>query len=813
MTLSIQKFYLVKMLRAMKASLLYPIVLTLVVSSNTVQAQEEVAAGPIRIDSVGVEGNVRLRSITVISLGNINRGSSYTIFDIQKAVKEMWSTGQFWDITARVEGDVGERVTLVWEVEEQDLMRNVVITGLVNVKAGEVRDTTGVKAGRPYSPWKVDQAKSFIREELAAQGITYASIEERVEKIPDREKEIILYLDVTEGTMVTVADVDFTGNESFSDGDLKGAMSVKPEGFMWWRPGSYDRGSLDEDLSKSLPDYYAKKGYLDFQVPGDSLIINPITGKTKIEVTVDEGVQYYLKDFSITGNSEFPTDQLERYFETEESSLFSDVFGEEQLPVFDSVAFQDATTEVSQLYQNEGYLYSQIIPYVNRNPINEGEPATVDVGWRINEGTQAYIARVDIEGNDYTYDRVIRDKIFILPGDVYSQERIIQSFQNISSLGYFDTPMQVPDIETTDEGDVNVTFSVTEKPTGAINFGTSVGGYYGISGFVGYDQPNLFGKGKTGSVRWDFGKWQNNQQLSYTDPGIRESLVSGSLNAFNGRDRFISFQSGERTRSGVSLRFGFPVRGARYTRLFAGYGLSRTKFRLHSGNSDQSLFGVPPGIQSTISVGITRTTLNHPIFATVGSRQTMNIDFNGGPLGGHGKFVKTTAEGSWWIPVGVVGGDPNEPGSGVTFTAGMTFRTGTIQGNSRRFPFERFWMGGVQFGEQLRGYDETTVTPEGYFPERSRSIRDIDRLGTSFFSMTTELAMRMGTQLSASLFFDAGNVWRNAREVDPTSLRRGAGIGILLVTPFGPVGLDYAYGFDKTEPGWTLHFNLGGGRF
>ena len=191
----------------------------------------------------------------------------------------------------------------------------------------------------------------------------------------------------------------------------------------------------------------------------------------------------------------------------------------------------------------------------------------------------------------------------------------------------------------------------------------------------------------------------------------------------------------------------------------------------------------------------------------------MNIDFNGGPLGGHGKFVKTTAEGSWWIPVGVVGGDPNEPGSGVTFTAGMTFRTGTIQGNSRRFPFERFWMGGVQFGEQLRGYDETTVTPEGYFPERSRSIRDIDRLGTSFFSMTTELAMRMGTQLSASLFFDAGNVWRNAREVDPTSLRRGAGIGILLVTPFGPVGLDYAYGFDKTEPGWTLHFNLGGGRF
>ena len=30
---------------------------------------------------------------------------------------------------------------------------------------------------------------------------------------------------------------------------------------------------------------------------------------------------------------------------------------------------------------------------------------------------------------------------------------------------------------------------------------------------------------------------------------------------------------------------------------------------------------------------------------------------------------------------------------------------------------------------------------------------------------------------------------------------------------FGPIGLDYAYGFDKTEPGWQLHFNLGGGAF
>jgi outer membrane protein insertion porin family len=48
-------------------------------------------------------------------------------------------------------------------------------------------------------------------------------------------------------------------------------------------------------------------------------------------------------------------------------------------------------------------------------------------------------------------------------------------------------------------------------------------------------------------------------------------------------------------------------------------------------------------------------------------------------------------------------------------------------------------------------------------------------------------------------------------EVNPTRLFRGAGVGVQLVTPFGPMGLDYAYGFDKAEPGWQLHFKFGQG--
>ena len=767
---------------------------------------------PVVVDSVHVEGNIRQADLTIIDMGGLIPGSAYTIFDIQRATKAMWATGHFNDIRVRVEGDVGDgMVALIWEVDERDLLRNVAITGLTSVDPGDITDDTPLNAGFPYSPTAVLDAKALIRAELATKGIPFANIVERIERVPNRGKEIVLFLDVEEGTRVTVADVVFSGNTTFSDSDLRGAMSVKSEGFWWWRSGLYDRERYDEDLQTGLPDFYAASGFLDFRVVGDSLIIDPVTGKTRLEISVDEGPQYRLREFTIAGNSEFSTDELQRIFQSEESGLFggSDP-GEIELPIFDNASFREATGTANELYQNEGYLYAQVVPFVRQNEGVEGEVRTVDVGWAIDEGPQAYISRVNIEGNEYTYSRVIRDKIFVLPGDVYSQERIIQSFQSISSLGYFE-PMEPPSIVPNTAGDVDVTFTVVEKPTGAVNFGTSIGGGTGgLSGFIGYEQPNLFGKGKSGSLRWDFGEFQNNQVISYSDPGVFESLVSANVNLFNARDRFISFRSGRRKRIGGDFRLGFLIPGARFTRFFTGYGLSRTVLELQSGGEDVSLFGIAPGTQSTVSAGITRSTLNHPLFPTVGSRQSVNIEFTGGPLGGDGKFVKYTADGSWWLPIGSAGGD-GSAASGITLALGMTMRLGALQGDSAPFPFDGFWMGGVQFGQQLRGYDETTITPLGYFDDESRNIPDIDRLGHAFFSMTTQIAMTLGTQMSASIFMDAGNVWRHAAEIDPSQLFRGAGIGVQIVTPFGPIGLDYAYGFDKTVPGWQMHFRFGGG--
>ena len=125
-------------------------------------------------------------------------------------------------------------------------------------------------------------------------------------------------------------------------------------------------------------------------------------------------------------------------------------------------------------------------------------------------------------------------------------------------------------------------------------------------------------------------------------------------------------------------------------------------------------------------------------------------------------------------------------------------------------------LGGTQYGIPLRGYDEFSITPAGFDPTASGvAASTVDAFGASYLVATTEFGMRLSQALYISLFYDAGNVWSNPSRFSPTRLFRGAGIGIAVLSPLGPIGLDYAYGFDRVDllgnpaPAWKLHFRLG----
>ena len=775
----------------------------------------------VRIDSLVARGMVRLTQEEVIGEAGIQPGTTNSWIDIQRAVKNLWATGLYEDIVFRLDESDGRNV-LILDVVERPLARYIRITGLETISQGKVFDEVGLRENAPLSRNNVIRAETFIREELRREGVPFAVIRRREQPVPGEQGRVDVVIEVEEGQRVTIAQVTFSGNGQFTDDELRGAMRTKPEGFFWYRTGNYDDIDFELDLLQSLPAHYDQSGYLDFQVVGDTLIVDPLTGKARLEIQVEEGPQYRLAEFEILGADAFEAEMLREYFEGESGGILS-AFGigrgggeDEVGQVFDLAEFQGAAQRVRELYSNEGYLYAQVEPFFSKADEDVGGYPAVRAELRIEEGPQAYVRNVIIQGNDYTFDRVIREKIFVLPGDVYSQARIIQSYQNIQSLGFFETPMPSPDIRRDPvSGDVDIIFTVVEKQTGTMSFGTAVGGGVGLSGFIGFDQPNLLGQGKAGSIRWDFGRYINSFTLSLTDPALFQSTISGSFSVYNSTDRFFQFATGRRRRAGFTTQFGVPFFSSLQTRVFFGYSLSRTSYEAFNSAQDRTLFGLPPGILSAFSVGITRNTLNHPLFPTSGSMQTWNVALNGGPLGGQGNFVKHTGQAQWRIPLGQLGGGEGISG-GTRFALGLSVRGGALFGDASRFPFESFWLGGVQFGESLRGYDETSITPFGYFPDRSAGISQVDRTGNAYFSATAEYAAVFGSSIGASMFYDAGNIWQGPGDLNTSRLYRGAGFGVQLVTPFGPLGLDYAYGFDKRDPvtgrpapGWQLHFKMG----
>jgi outer membrane protein insertion porin family len=811
-----------KQYRGAVAMAVASLIVTAFVAAPTVA---QVPAQPLElvpVEAVEVQGNQRLGDDVVLSAAGIRLGDRITYREVQDAIRRLWATGEFSDVRIHAEAldaeDPRSPVRLVVAVEERPYVVAVEFRGLEQVRPRTVRDSVGLRAGQPYDPARTAEAEALVRELLAERGIRLRSIAHRLEPVAGVEGEHRLIFDVVEGERVAIAEVRFTGNQAFRQRDLERAMEVRPEGFFWFRPGLFDETAFRTDLRQNLPDFYSRHGYIDFSVVRDTLIIDPETGKGLIEIEVSEGEQYRLVEFDVRGNRHFPTAELRRYYEAPRAGLLGAIgigtIGAEEgqvaerMPVFNQARFDQATSDVYQAYRNQGYLYAQVVPFVERTHTDAGEPA-VRVGWEIAERDPAYINRVHIVGNTFTHESVIRDRIFVLPGDVYSEEMLIQSYRSIMGLGFFESPLPTPRMEQLDNGDIDIVFVVEEKQTGSIGFGTTIGGWGGVAGFLSYDQPNLFGQAKSGALRWEFGRQYNNFSLSYTDPAIRGSQVSGSASVFSSKEnRFFNFPEGERRRTGSSVRFGVPLPvDRRFSRVFAGYQISRTEYT-DFGEAGSDIFGLPPGYLSTASLSLLRQTLDSPIFPTVGTRHELRAELSGGLLGGDGSFQKYIARGTWWTPVAQFGG--SQPGvRPVRTSLGLTAEAGAIVGDASGFPFERFWMGGVQFGENLRGYDETSITPMGYSPGRGGELSA--RLGDAFIRLSAEYAVRFTDAVSVSLFGDAGNLWRDPLEVNPTTLFRGAGVGVQLMTPFGPMGLDYAYGFDKAEPGWQLHFKFGQG--
>ncbi len=755
------------------------------------------------IDSLVVEGNVRLTAAQILGTAGLVPGRPANYRDLQRAVQALFRTGQFDDIVLEQRGDA-DLVILAIKVKERPILVRWAVRGVELVPVRSVKERVKLVEGRPLDRGAVERARAAIDSLYHAKGYYNAAV--KVLETADSPTQARVVFDIKEGNRVAISQVVVEGNERFSDKQVVKHMATRPEGFFWWQNGRYDDDRLEQDLRERLPEWYGSNGFVDFQVTRDSIAVDSSSGKAALHLAVEEGPAYAVGSFQITGNRRFSTDELTALYP------FAGRPGE-KIP-FNASDWSAATERVRTLYGNNGYIYAQVIPEETRRLGPDGTPL-VDLRWTIREGAPATINKIEIVGNDVTHERVIREAILLLPGELFNRDRLIRSWQNIANLGYFQQPMAPPDIRPTENGvDVDIIFRVEERRTGNINFGASLGQGTGVGGFLGLEEPNLFGRGKRGRLQWQFGRNINDFTLQYTDPAIRESRISGTVTLFNSRQRFTVGDLGRRRQVGGSLQLGFPFLGSRFTRLYTSYGLQQIKFT--GGSADlRQRFRCKNCTRSTLGTSLVRDTRIGLPFATGGALTNTSFELNGGLLGGTGDYRKLDLEGRYYAPLGSAGGT-GQLGSGIQFVLGFTAKSGFIFGDAGPFFTELYSLGGTQFGIPLRGYDEFSITPNGFDPTAGgSSAAGPQSFGKSYAAFTVEVGARISQALYLSSFLDAGNVYRTARQYNPTRLFRGAGFGAAVLSPLGPIGIDLGYGFDRVDlqgrpdPGWKLHFKLG----
>ena len=796
--------------------------LALALASVSADAQQPGVGACARPSVISVLGNQRVEESVIRRLLSIDTETQLTTRSVENTIRSIYATGQFErvDISCAIATD--GTATILVEVTERPVLRSVRVTGTDVISHGTVSNRVRLLIGNPLDPAQVSGAVAGIDSLYQDRGYVLARVRPESTFV---DGGVDLVFVVEEGQRLAVSGVRIRGNNHLSDDQIVAAMRTKPEGFLWFRRGGYDDDGYSADIGERIPELYASHGFIDMRITGDTVIVDREVGKALVELTVDEGPQYRVGRFDVVGNMRFNEMQIQSFYPfgergptlTERVSALLGRGGRDP-GAFDAGEWRSATDALTEAYQNEGYISARVMPVVERRPGSDSVP-TVDLRWEIVEGSPAIINRVDILGNDYTEEACIRRELSLLPGAVFRRDLLINSYQNLSNMDFFEAPLPVPEVvPANEEGDVNIIFTVQEKRTGNMNFGASLGQGYGVGGFIGLDQPNLFGKCKRVAINWQYGRYINDISVSYTDPAIRGSLIGGSTTAYRTRSQFTVGDLGRQLRTGANVGLRFPVPNVPRTLLSVSYGVEAVEFGgdgLLGQIQDETQFG--RSFRSTLSMDLTRDTRIGLPFPVAGGLQRIEAQFNGGILGGNVEYSRMVAEmrGNALIGQLGAGGLGMQP---IQFTLGLTVRGGAVFGNTGPFfALQEFSLGGVQFGEQLRGYEEFSVTPLGYLGDVNAQRASF---GKSFFRTTGELGMRINQGLYVNSFFEAGNVWSTPRQFDPTRLFRSVGVGASVISPLGPLGLDVAYGLDRVDldpttgllrpkPGWQVHFRLG----
>ncbi len=525
-------------------------VAALPVARPTAQAQQP----PQRlVENVDIEGNRRLRDEDILYYVQTRQGDAYNPQQVERDFQAILALGFFSKADSRVSIQDGPRggVEVIFTVKELPIIRDIQFDGLKSVPESDVlkafrEQRIGVSKEAIYDPVKARNAVRVLKELLAEKGHPNATIEIREDEVSLTSTAITFV--INEGDRVRVVEIQFEGNQTFSDGKLRSQMKyVRESGLISRFKGTdiLDRRKLDEDLRR-VAFYMRSKGYLQARTGEPRIeglgrrttgffIPLPFLSSTdealRVTIPVTEGRVYRIGELKVEGNSIFSEQVIRNVIGLNKGDIAN---GER----IGKSLFED----LKKLYGSQGFIQytAEPEPTFKDSPTNPNE-GIVDFTISIDEGKQFSLRRLEFLGNTFTRDNVLRREVIINEGDIYSQSAFEYSVLRLNQLGYFDPIDKEKDVDfrtNEEEGLVDVNLKVQERGKQQISFN---GGLSGIGGsFFGleYSTNNLLGRGETLSINIAAGNRQRSFQFSFTEPYFRDRPITVGFSLFAFTQKF-----------------------------------------------------------------------------------------------------------------------------------------------------------------------------------------------------------------------------------------------------------------------------------
>ncbi|MEZ5022215.1 MAG: POTRA domain-containing protein [Chitinophagales bacterium] len=437
-----------------------------------------------------------IRSITGLIVG---QGIDIPGDDVSRAIRKLWQSNLFANISIVAEKFEGDKVFLVIKVTEKPRLLDIEFTGL---KSGDKEDIEGKLESlkrRPITEGMLVSITNTIEDFYAEKGFLNPTIDIQEKKDSIQRNASILMVDVDKGIKVKISEISFIGHQEGELSKMRKAMKntrekahfhvLKPnpnntdtrtkkekasdivytaanlniasiQNFFSSRtnPNIFKASKFNEDLyetdKRELIAYYNSIGYRDAKIVRDTFYyVDRNQANIKIEIHIEEGNQYRFRNISWKGNAKYSDETLAKILGIKKGDIYNSALLQQRLELDPSGA------DISSLYYDDGYLFFQITP----KEIAVVEDS-IDIEIRINEGPQATIKNVIIKGNDKTNEHVIRRELRTKPGEKFSRTDLIRSQREIANLGFFDAEqIGVVPIPTPADGTVDIEYTVVEK--------------------------------------------------------------------------------------------------------------------------------------------------------------------------------------------------------------------------------------------------------------------------------------------------------------------------------------------------------------